>query len=84
MVGVVIAGAPPPQGGTTTLQAKHLFVKLKSPAVHLLDVGATVVLPLRLGELPAVCVTITAPRRQGGITAHPANPSFVNLNQLCL
>lgn len=78
------AEAPLPLGGTITLQAKCLFAKLKSPAVHLTDVGATVVLRLHLGELLPLCVTVTVPHRQGEITAPPANPSYVNLNHLCL
>lgn len=84
MVGVVTAEAHLLQGGTITLQAKCLFAELKSPAVHLMDVGVTVVLRLHLGELLPVCVTVTVPHRQGGITAHLANPSFVSLNQFCL
>lgn len=73
-----------PQGGTTTLQAKCHFAKQKPPAVHHMDVGVTLVLRLHLDEPLTVGVTITVPHRQGEITAHLANPSFVNLNQLCL
>lgn len=80
MVGVVTAEAHLPQGGTTTLQAKCLFAKLKSPAVHILDVETTVILRLHLGELQAYG-TVPVPHRQGEITARLANLSFVNLNQ---
>lgn len=73
-----------PQGGTITLQAKCLFVKLKSPAVLQIYLGVTVVLRLHPGELLPVCVTVTVPRRQGEITPRLANPSCVNQNQFCL
>ena len=81
---VTAADAHLPRGGIVTLQAKCFLSKLKLPLVYHIHVGATVVLPLHLGQVLTVCVTVTVPLLQGEITVCLASPSFVNLNQLLL